>query len=93
MGDTFGIGKVMDSIRQNTTDAILEVKPEAMTEHAEQKLVEIKAFRREIRDCLAPIIDQLETVKAKFSGKAFNEELEQSEGILTGAFVDYIECV
>lgn len=77
MGDSFGITKVMDAIKQNTTEALLEVKPEAMTEQAEQRLVAMKAFRREILDCLEPIVEQLETVKAKFSGRAYNEELDQ----------------
>ena len=85
--DTFGIGKVMDSIKKNTTDAILEIKPEEMTENAEKKLENIKAFRQEIHESLQPILDQLETVKAKFTGKMYSEEEaehtpeEQQEGV------------
>ena len=85
----------MQSIKQSTTDAILEINPEELTEHAEQRLKKIRAFRREINDSIAPIIDQLEAVKAKFIGKAYNEEDQEksAEGVLTGAFVEYIECV
>ena len=32
MGDAFGISKVMESIKQSTTDAMLEIKPDELTE-------------------------------------------------------------
>lgn len=85
----------MESIKQSTTDAILEIKPDELTEHAEERLVKMRAFRQEINESLAPILDQVEAVKAKFIGKAYVEEDQEksAEGVLTGAFVDYIECV
>ena len=97
MGDTFGIGKVMETMKQCTTDALLEIKPDELTEQAEQRLATIKAFRNEIHECFAPILDQVEAIKAKFTGKVYSEggdqQQQSSEGILTGAFVDYIECI
>ena len=77
MGDTFGINKVMESIKQSTTDALLEIKPDELTDHAEERLKSIRAFRREINSCLEPILDQVEAVKAKFTGRAYNEDHQE----------------
>ena len=74
MGDAFGISKVMESIKQSTTDALLEIKPDELTGQAEERLKSIRAFRREINESLEPILEQVEAVKAKFSGRAYNED-------------------
>ena len=81
MGDTFGIGKVMESIKQSTTDALLEIKPDQLTDHAEERLMSIRAFRREISACLEPILEQVEAVKAKFTGRAYIEDQQEQQSI------------
>ena len=81
MGDTFGIGKVMESIKQSTTDALTEIKPDELTDHAEERLKSIRAFRREINACLEPILEQVESVKQKFTGRSFNDNQEEQQSV------------
>ena len=37
-GDIFGIGKIMNSIKENTKEALLECKPQELIDNAEEKL-------------------------------------------------------
>ena len=71
----------MESIKQSTTDAMLEIKPDELTEQAEERLKSIRAFRREINECLEPILEQVEAVKAKFQGRAYNEDQHEQQSV------------
>ena len=57
--DTFNIQAVLDSIKESTKEALLEVRPETMVSSAEEKLASMKDFRKEVSESLTPILEQL----------------------------------
>ena len=72
--DVFSIGKIMNSIKENTMEALTEINTDQLVESAEGKLLTFKNFRTEITASLAPIIADLEKVQQKFAGKAYSNE-------------------
>ena len=95
--DSFGIAKIMQSIQNHTTEAILQMDPDKMKETADNKLKNIRQFRRDVQSSLEPILADLETLKAQFEGKVYqiNEEEQENtdERVLTRDLAEYIECL